>query len=49
MDQLYGVAIVDFPAQVVNINVHYVGRGIKGKIPNVLNNHGARYFTSGIE
>lgn len=40
--------MVHFPAQVVDVNVHHIRSGIKGKVPDVFDNHGASKPASGV-
>jgi hypothetical protein len=39
VNQLLGVAVVDFAAQIVDINGNHVRRAVESKIPDVLNHH----------
>jgi hypothetical protein len=39
VNQLLGVAVVDFAAQIVDLNGTHVRRAVESKIPDVLNHH----------
>jgi hypothetical protein len=40
--------LIDFLPQVVDVNIHHIRHGVEGKIPDMLDNHGARHTPSRI-
>src|SRR5437588_12354357 len=48
MDQGLGKSIIDLTTKVIDINIHHIGRGVEGEIPNVLDDHCASQPAAGI-
>jgi hypothetical protein len=48
MDQRLRESIVDLTTKVIDINIHHIGRGVEGEIPNVLDDHCASQAAAGI-
>ena len=47
-NQLAVGTLIDFFPEIIDIDIHHIRHGVKGKIPDVLNNHGAGHPASGL-